>query len=336
MLDTNRSELVKRAWNRSTTYGVDPVVAKDAVLEHREYLRRREYLENFISDIYPYLTTVSRWLQNTQSVLSLASPDGLILEHVGEAPFLDGSQQAHIGRGAIWSEQVRGTNSIGTSIAEQKALAIVGTDHYLEENQMMYCISSPIFNSRGDLFAVLNLGGPVKMYAAELLPSIDTAARSIEDWLLIHRSDYQGVLSLYPEKIGDHQALLSVDREGFIVGTNRAARELLPIDKYSLGNIHVSDVALETGSTANVKVGLGNISVNTKYNKSQGWLASLITDLRAYYVSPPTRLTKQSIQHKKPSGHYTFDHLHGTDEEFLNIHLKSSKFLLKSGKWVVE
>lgn len=196
--------LLKKSWERSRLNGVNALTAKDAILEEAQFRQYREQKEEFMRTVDPTMEHLAYWLKSSYSIVVLCDPSGYILESKGDPAFLKDTEKIQVHRGACWSEQVRGTNSAGTVIVEQKPLAVVGTDHYLPSNHMLYCAASPIFDPYGELVAVLDFSGHSAMYHPSLLGMVDVMARKIEDWLLIHRPDRQMVISLYPEQSAKH------------------------------------------------------------------------------------------------------------------------------------
>ncbi|WP_261798187.1 GAF domain-containing protein [Brevibacillus massiliensis] len=194
------SALLKKSWERSRRNGVNASTAKDAILEEAQFRSYWERKEEFIRMIDPTLEHLAHWLKRSYSIVVLCDTSGYILDCKGDPVFLKDTEKIQVHRGACWSEQVRGTNSAGTVIIEQKPLAVVGKEHYLDINHMLYCAASPIFDPYGELLAVFDLSGHCERYHPSLLGMVDVMARKIEDWLLIHRPERQVVISLYPNR----------------------------------------------------------------------------------------------------------------------------------------
>ena len=65
------------------------------------------------------------------------------------------------GAGADWSEG-RGTNAIGTAIAERAPVAVLGRAHYERRNGALFCYASPVFDARRTLVAVVDVSRPME------------------------------------------------------------------------------------------------------------------------------------------------------------------------------
>jgi transcriptional regulator of acetoin/glycerol metabolism len=89
----------------------------------------------------------------------LADANGLLLETVGDAEFLDRADRVALAAGASWDENQRGTNAIGTTLLEETPIEVLGGEHFLESNGFLTCCASPIFGPDGRLIGVLDISG---------------------------------------------------------------------------------------------------------------------------------------------------------------------------------
>ncbi|MGO0062839.1 sigma-54-dependent Fis family transcriptional regulator [Brevibacillus fluminis] len=317
------SVLLKKSWERSRMNGVNALTAKDAILEEAQFSQYREQKEEFMRKIDPTMEHLAHWLKTSYSVVVLCDTSGYILESKGDPAFLKDTEKIQVRRGACWSEQVRGTNSAGTVIIEKKPLAVVGKEHYLDSNHMLYCAASPIFDPYGELLAVLDLSGHSTHYHPSLLGMVDTMARKIEDWLLIHRPDRQAVISLYPEENAQRHALIAINQDGAVIGGNREAQQLLNGDKKLFGHVQLTDLLADIEPLLHRPPGSISsdpVRLRSKDNGANGpnrWLASMLVDTR-----PPVLAIQGAAKPKaKPAARsgtaiYSFDEIYGNDDKF--------------------
>ncbi|WP_027417233.1 sigma-54-dependent Fis family transcriptional regulator [Aneurinibacillus terranovensis] len=315
---------LKKSWERSKMYNVDPSVAKYAILEAGEFKQYKEQKEMFLREISPRFERLDSWLKASHSVAVISDNAGYILESIGDPIFLKDAEKIYVRKGACWSEQARGTNSAGTVIVEQKPLAIVGKNHYLETNHMLYCAASPIFDPKGDLLAVLNVSGYYEKYHSSILGMVDVIAREIEDWILIQRSDKQLIISLQSEYESKQRALLSVNTEGVLTGASREARTLLQLTNEIIGNVQLSELisGVQPLLHRSDQISSRNsFALHSKTKEENKLLGTVLFDTRPYFNAPSK---KRSVKPVASSGTalYTFDDIYGTDKGFLDaIHL---------------
>ncbi len=64
--------------------------------------------------------------------------------------------------GSRWSEDARGTNAIGTAIAERQPVAVLGRAHYEDRNHGLFCYATPMPDAYGDVVGVLDVTGALR------------------------------------------------------------------------------------------------------------------------------------------------------------------------------
>src|SRR5260370_32389845 len=59
--------------------------------------------------------------------------------------------------GAVWSEEVEGTNGIGTCIVEERPVTVHRSQHFRSRHINLSCSGAPVFGADGRLIAVLDV-----------------------------------------------------------------------------------------------------------------------------------------------------------------------------------
>ncbi|WP_235062602.1 sigma-54-dependent Fis family transcriptional regulator [Thalassobacillus devorans] len=314
----NEAIWLKESWERSQMQNVDPSIAGEAIIEDSEFKIYREQYKTLFQKIIPTMDRLARWLKGTSSIVNICNPSGYVLEAKGDVRFLKDMQAIHVHRGACWSEQVQGTNSVGTVIIEKKPLVVVGKEHYLERNHRLYCAASPIFDSSGKLCAVLNISGHYKNYHPHILGIVDVAAREIEDRILIEDSNNHLIISLNSEDNLYRQALLAVDDDGVLTGVNREAKEIIDIDHQSLGNIHLSEIFSNVKpllKRSSILSSHNFLSLKSKRNNQLIWKSQILYDKRKYISGKSQQTSKKHLQGNQ-SSLCRFDQIFGCDQKF--------------------
>ena len=83
-------------------------------------------------------------VRHSQSVVILADPRGMLMHTLGDAYFLERAERVALMCGASWHEEQRGTNAIGTALAERQPVEIHGAENFLERNGFLTCAAAPI------------------------------------------------------------------------------------------------------------------------------------------------------------------------------------------------
>ena len=73
-------------------------------------------------------------VRHSHSIVGLAEALDVLMHTLGEPGFAGKAERVALTTGASWHEQDRGTNAIGTALAEACEIEIHGAEHYLERN----------------------------------------------------------------------------------------------------------------------------------------------------------------------------------------------------------
>ncbi|GBQ18968.1 transcriptional regulator [Gluconacetobacter sacchari DSM 12717] len=128
--------------------------------------------------------------------------------------------------GAIWDEAHEGTNGIGTCLAEDRVLTIHRDQHFFTRNAGLSCTMAPIHDPSGSPVGGIDISSCREDCDSSTLSFlslvVEDAARRIETRLFGEAFAGHRIISLGNEA----QALLALDKNEVIVGTNKAARAL--------------------------------------------------------------------------------------------------------------
>lgn len=222
---------IYRSWQRSLEYQVDPKqVSNLDILSTPLLSERRDAHETLLRAGEPVLPYIFSLLGNANFTIMLGDKDGYILEAMGDAPFMSKAQKVHLRAGAGWSEKIRGTNALGTSLRENAPLAVLGGEHFVHENHFLSCWAAPIQNSQGTPIGVLDISGEANIDRHKVLTIAMMGANMIEKNLRLFELEDQ--VKLYQEgfKLASsllHQGFLAIDRDGIITDINPLGAALL-------------------------------------------------------------------------------------------------------------
>ena len=90
-------------------------------------------------------------------VVLLCNKDGVAIHHRGDESRADDFKRWGIWLGGVWSEQVEGTNGIGTCVAEERPVLVHCGQHYRSRHGQLTCAGAPIFDPLGKLTGVLDV-----------------------------------------------------------------------------------------------------------------------------------------------------------------------------------
>ncbi|EGF32509.1 GAF modulated sigma54 specific transcriptional regulator, Fis family [Oxalobacteraceae bacterium IMCC9480] len=152
--------MIEEAHQRSANYGVPKTASPDydplGRADMAFVLEQNRLLHNHAA---PVMETLYEQIINTHNMVILTDVTGLIIHTLGDADFLEKADRVALSPGVAWSEQSKGTNAIGTAIAEKVPTSIHADQHYLDANRFLTCSAAPIFDVRGNVVGVLDVTG---------------------------------------------------------------------------------------------------------------------------------------------------------------------------------
>ena len=241
------NERLALSWQRSFAAGLRPM-GRLLSSEHasagdlRQTLARNHELLAHSRPVMEYLFDQVR---HAQSIVILADDRGTLMHTHGDPLFLNKAERIALATGACWLEEQRGTNAIGTAIAEHAPVQIHGAEHFLDRNGFLTCSAAPILSYRGELMGILDISCDHHNGNPQTLGLVSTAARLIENRLMVSacRRNVRLHLHRYAEGIGTvAEGIVAVADDGWIIGANRAGLALLRMADHQIGARQLSDV----------------------------------------------------------------------------------------------
>ncbi|WP_419740519.1 sigma-54-dependent Fis family transcriptional regulator [Ruegeria sp.] len=237
--DTGRDRLVADSWQRCVeTYGMDPSRQEPAhILPDTKFREHLEQSERLIATARSGLQSLFAQVAGQNYVLLLADADGVSVDFFGDRNFEDELRIAGLHLGFKWTEELAGTNGVGSCIVTGQPVTIHQSDHFSITHTPLSCTAAPIFDTKGALAAVLDvslLRGPSPKASQNLAMTLVTnSARRVEmaNLMASTRRDWVLRFSASPEFLEvDPEAAVAVDGSGKIIGMTSGARRALDPD----------------------------------------------------------------------------------------------------------
>ncbi len=238
---------LRQRWQRSLQFGLVPTGrppgaphASAAQLAHA-----LDHQRELVAHARPVMEFLFEQNHDADGMVILADAQGTLLQALGDPGFLDRAQRVALRPGANWHEQWRGTNAIGTALAEASPVVVHAGEHFLERNAFLTCTAAPIVDPAGRLLGVLDISGDQRGYHRHTLALVRSAARMIEHRLFETRHGASLRLRLHtqPEGLGTvAEGLLALSEDGWLIGANAAALALLGLNHSAIGACTVERV----------------------------------------------------------------------------------------------
>ena len=222
---------LERSWRRCLANGQRPeqrlgfdMVAAPA--------RRRVIEANrpLVQAARPALDRLTRALASTRYFAILTDHDGIVVDAHGPIDRSDRRADLITRVGVDLSERNVGTSAIGAALTELQPVWLHRGEHFFNDTSVYSCAGAPLFGTDGRCVGMLDLTGINAAERPELKHLVAQSARSIENELalalphkLLLRLNWPG------RSLGsDDDGLVCLDGDGWVAGSNHAARQMVP------------------------------------------------------------------------------------------------------------
>ncbi|MCW2240226.1 sigma-54-dependent Fis family transcriptional regulator [Azospirillum canadense] len=237
---SERDAVIRDSWRRCVAdHKLDPAVRREAYILPHERLRvHRDAMDEFLRMARFGLEALYRQVAGMGYVLLLTDSNGITVDFIGDPTFDNHLRRAGLYLGADWNEGRAGTCAVGTCIATGEPLTVHQTDHFDATHIALTCTASPVYDSGGELAAVLDISAlrsPEPKISQHLaLQMVRAYTHKIENANLYNNFRREWVVKLSASQEFaevDPDVVIALDGAGRIIGFNhRAAEVLLPGD----------------------------------------------------------------------------------------------------------
>lgn len=217
---------IERSRQRSASYGIAESQKPDfSTLPKADLSLLLEQNRVLHTYALPVMETLYDQIVNTQSLVVLTDVNGLIVHTIGDDDFLEKASRVALNPGVAWSEESKGTNAIGTAIAEKAPALVHANEHYLRANHFLTCSAAPIFDVQGNVMGVLDVSGEQHSFHKHTMALVRMSAQMIENQLF--SATYPDAITLHfhsrPEFIGTlMEGIASFTPGGRFLAANRS------------------------------------------------------------------------------------------------------------------
>ncbi|HEY1874143.1 MAG TPA: helix-turn-helix domain-containing protein [Steroidobacteraceae bacterium] len=222
--------VIEESWQRSLSCGVDPVMPRaprSAQSARPRTARRQELLEAS----HAVMAQARTALSGCGTMLVLADADGVVLHTDGDDNALAAAAGVGLTCGSNWSEAVRGTSGLGTSLYLGDAIHVHGPEHYCQTHQAWTCSASVVRDPVDDaVLGALSVAGPSDAFNPHLLPLVLASATGVRSALAEREELRRKKLLEYALAMLSRRSttgLMLFDRRGRLVTADPRARSAL-------------------------------------------------------------------------------------------------------------
>lgn len=221
-LSQSSASPIERSWQRCMHQGLSRRQSAELdLLPQGELSARQEQHRVLIASFQRFvLPLFGQLLAGRPCRLLLCDGEGAILAASGDDGFARHAERIFLRSGARWGEASKGTNAIGTALAEQSEVQVLGNQHFFAQHSFLSCSACPLLGPDGQLLGVLDISTDAAHHDGDMLGTVRLLAMTLENALLARQPGW--LVDLEPQSLWSARLLLG--EEGELLGANRAGR----------------------------------------------------------------------------------------------------------------
>ena len=223
--------LVEGSWQRCRAHQVDPKKRSgpSPVCDSKLESLKGQHRELFEAAA-PIMACARDFLAETGAIMALADTSPTLLTTEGDNRTLGLAEDIHLLPGVAWSENMCGTNAIGTALAVGHAVQIHSAEHYCAGIKRWTCSANVIRHPHdGKILGVIDVSGLSETYNRQSMALVMTAASRIESRLTIRELErrYQLLEVTLPHWSGGTDGVILFDPRGYPIKANENGQAAL-------------------------------------------------------------------------------------------------------------
>ncbi len=172
--------IIRESWLRCLSYGLDPDNDIKYYLSKEEVQQRINERNELCQITFPLLDKLYDFVKGTNYSISFADEDGFILYHKGDPEIYELEKKYRYTLGSAQTEQISGTNNLGTPMAIKQPLQIFGGEHFYEINKIWDGAGAPVFSpDHKKVIGAIGLCGKIEDVSGHTLGMIVATSEAI-------------------------------------------------------------------------------------------------------------------------------------------------------------
>ncbi|MDK1492886.1 sigma-54-dependent Fis family transcriptional regulator [Sinorhizobium sp. 7-81] len=183
--------LIHESWERCISGGIDEQRHEAPLSNSKddiEHLTRNS--GELLGAARRSFAVVGSLLDGTGAMMVLADEDGVLIDVIGDKRTIHNGMDIHLGIGGKWTEDVVGTNGIGTALWAGEPVFVHAAEHFCAGIKSWTCAGAPIRDPfDGKIIGVVDLSGHPDIFRPHNTALVAAAAREIEKALAEHQNE---------------------------------------------------------------------------------------------------------------------------------------------------
>ncbi len=274
----------------------------------------------------PIMENVFEMVKSTSYSVVLTDENGIIIDLIINKDIMDIHSSLNFVKGSLWDEKSVGTNAIGTCLAINKPIQVIGAEHYCEYHHKWTCSAAPIHNSKGEIIGSFDISGRAEDVQTHTFGIAASSANCIEKQLVISES-YNLVDTTFDSIL---DGIMVIDNNLRIVKINNKIPELFHMEEKDVFNININKILNGVDIEKNIfekknKLGFSDMTISIDNKKIECSL-NISPLIEGKVVTGAVILMKEAKQVIKEvsklagfKANYTFDNIITVNDKMFEI-----------------
>lgn len=249
MRESGESSPIATSWRRCLlSHRLDPESgAPPALLSGPEVRHARGYMGRSLRAAEPELDQLYGLVHGLGYHVLLTDRAGVVVERRIPEGDETGCRRWSLWTGAVWHENVEGTNGVGTCLAERRPVTVHREQHFRHRHTALTCTVAPLFDVAGQVVGALDASSFRPDPRGRVIPLVMAAVRDTAKRIekaCFHDFFARSLVLALPEQADDASiSLLALDSERRIIGATHGARLALGLDGQApIGSLVLDDL----------------------------------------------------------------------------------------------
>lgn len=246
-------ETIANSWLRCRKKGVNAFKPNiKTQLTDKELSKRYEKFEFLLKMAQPFMESLYKIVGNTGFIVRLTDKEGYVLQVGGDTKLLEQHDNINMHKGCNVTEDIIGTNAIGTALVTGQPIQVLAAEHYCSLYHNWTSSACPIKDGKGKTIGVLSMSGIYDKVHPHTLGMVIASAEAIEYELKLDKTNKKLRMAnkhfhAIMESISE--GLISMDNKGIIKRVNFFARNLLNIKEEEVIGRNINYILDKRNST---------------------------------------------------------------------------------------
>ncbi len=186
---------IRDSWERCYATGVNRYLRENSfILTQTELRERQDKASLLIETSSSVMEGLYQFVADTGFVVALSDADLCVVKIIGDAEAMDFAKKANLWQGALWSEDLVGTNSGALAVALNRPISVYGYEHFCLFSQVAACSCAPIID-QGKICGCLGMIAPYNRLTNHTLGMVVASTKHIKYKMAAERvKNYHSVL----------------------------------------------------------------------------------------------------------------------------------------------